>query len=227
MKKEIKFKEPRIEELVAAHPDGVQRERLTRIMKELIAGFRFLRNYGLSATFFGSSRVGPRNPSYQEAYKLAYQLSKQGFAVITGGGPGIMEAANKGAYDAGGQSAGLNIMLPKGQRINKYVKESEAFDYFFIRKMMLAFASEVYIFFPGGFGTLDEFFEIITLVQTKKMKPIPILLVGKSYWQPLVHWIEEELCQKRRTIDKEDMKIYHLAASAKEAFLMIQKMVKR
>ena len=223
---QICFTVPRIEEVLKLHPkEEIEPERMTKIVEEFARGFYFLKNYGLTATFFGSARVTAQTPSYKEAYSLAFQLSKEGFDIITGGGPGIMEAANKGAYEAGGRSAGLNIQLQEEQRTNKYVKESEAFYYFFIRKVMLAFASEVYIFFPGGFGTLDELFELITLVQTKKIEPIPIILVGREYWQPLLKWIESELYEKRGAIKKSDMKVYHLADDADDALTRIRKMV--
>ena len=222
----IAFDSPRITEVLQMHPEGVEVERMTKIVEEFAAGFHFLHGYGLAETIFGSARANPRSSTYQEAYKLSFQLSKQGFAIITGGGPGIMEAANKGAYDAGGQSAGLNIMLPKGQQMNRYVKDSKAFYYFFIRKVMLAFASEVYIFFPGGFGTLDEMLELTTLVETKKIDPIPIVLVGKAYWQPLLNWFEETLYRKHNAIGKEDMEIHHLVDNAKEALALIQEMVR-
>lgn len=138
-----------------------------------------------------------------------------------------MEAANKGAFVEGGRSAGINIQLISKQLTNKYVKESVAFSYFFIRKVMLAFASDVYIFFPGGFGTLDELFELITLVQTNKIKPIPIILVDKGYWTPLLLWIEKELYAKRKAIEEQDMKIYSLVDDAKAAFEKISRMVVR
>ena len=138
-----------------------------------------------------------------------------------------MEAANKGANEAGGQSAGINIQFDHTQNVNPYVKESISFHYFFARKVMLAFASEVYIFFAGGFGTLDEFFELITLIQTRKIDPIPIILVGKDYWAPLLKWIEKDVYEKRSNIDKEDMKIYRLVKDANEAARVIKKLVKK
>ena len=224
---QICFTGPRIEEVLKLHPnEEIEPERMTKIVEEFARGFYFLKDYGLTATFFGSARVTAQSSSYKEAHALAFQLSKEGFDIITGGGPGIMEAANKGAYEAGGRSAGLNIQLEKEQRTNKYVKESEAFYYFFIRKVMLAFASEVYIFFPGGFGTLDELFELITLVQTKKIEPIPIILVGREYWSPLLQWIKRDVYEKRKNIDKEDMKIYRLVKDAKEAHSVVKHLVK-
>ena len=207
-------------------PERVGGMRLTKITQEFANGFHFLQNYGKSATFFGSARCVAGDKHYEEAEKLAFLLAKDNFAVITGGGPGIMEAANKGASEVGGQSAGINIQLDHTQNVNPYVKESISFHYFFSRKVMLSFASEVYIFFPGGFGTLDEFFEMITLVQTRKIDPIPIILVGKAYWSPLLKWIEKEVYQKRKNIDREDLKIYHLVKNANEAHRVVKRLVK-
>ena len=223
----ICFTGPRIEEVLKSVPEGIERERMNKIVEEFQRGFHFLRNFGLAASFFGSSRAKTGDEAYKEATQLASLLAKDGFAIITGGGPGIMEAANKGALEGGGRSAGINIQLPDEQQTNRYVKESVAFYYFFIRKVMLAFASDVYIFFPGGFGTLDEMFELVTLVQTRKIKPIPIILVGKAYWSPLLVWIENELYGKRGAIGKQDMAIYHLVDDAKEAFELISQMVVR
>ena len=200
--------------------------RFTGITQGFAQGFHFPKEYGKSANFFGAAKCVAGSKHYEEAKKLASLLSKDDFAVITGGGPGIMEAANKGASEAGGQSAGINIQLDHTQNVNPYVKKSISFNYFFARKVMLAFASEVYIFFAGGFGTLDEFFEMVTLVQTRKIDPIPIILVGKEYWTPLMKWIEKDLYEKRGNIDKEDMKIYRLVKDAKEARKVIKKLVK-
>ena len=207
-------------------PERASNMRLTRITQEFANGFHFLKNYGKSATFFGSARCVAGDKNYEEARKLAFLLSKDDFAIITGGGPGIMEAANRGATEAGGQSAGINIQLGHTENVNPYVKRSISFHYFFARKVMLAFASEVYIFFAGGFGTLDEFFEMITLVQTRKIDPIPIILVGKRYWSPLLKWIEKDVYEKRKNINKEDMKIYHLTKDAAEARGLIKRLVK-
>ena len=193
-----------------------------QIMGEFVRGFDFLKRYHKAVSFFGSARVGLDHEVYQEATKLANLLSKAGFAIISGGGPGIMEAANKGAYDAGGHSVGINIRLPMEQRTNKYVKEFENFSFFFTRKVMLEFASKIYIFFPGGFGTLDELFEMVTLIQTKKVKPIPIIIVGKKYWTPLLQWIDETMYKQNKAIDASDMDIYHLVDNADEAYKYIK-----
>ena len=225
--KEVCFPYSRIEKLLEEHPVGVSPWRIFKIMAEFVNGFDFLSRYDLAASFFGTSRCCFGDVVYQEATELARRLSKDGFAIITGGGPGIMEAANKGAKEANGKSVGLNIQLPAEQEMNEYVGESEKFEYFFVRKVMLAFASEVYIFFPGGFGTLDELFEMITLVQTKKINPTPIVLVNKEYWDPLLTWIQKSLYEKNRAIDKKDMAIYHLVDDAEEAYRLIKKLVKK
>jgi len=194
-------------------------------MKEFIRGFRILKKYELAVTFFGSARSAPEAKACREARELAKRLSMDGFTVITGGGGGIMRAANQGAHDAGGESVGLNIKLPHEQHLNGYTTDSEEFHYFFTRKVMLSFASEAYVFFPGGFGTMDEFFEIVTLIQTKKIQKIPVVVVGKEYWAPLLSWIEKTLWGKNKTISKEDMDIYHMADSVDEAYELVRKLV--
>ncbi len=187
-------------------------------MAEFVDGFQFLADFKKTVTFFGSARFDEKNKWYAEARKLASLLAQENIGVISGGGPGIMEAANRGAAEAGGDSIGLNIKLPYEQRINPWVKKAIAFHYFFVRKVMLSYSAQAYAFFPGGFGTLDEVFEIITLIQTKKVSgTIPVILVGKEFWQPICEWIDEALYQKFATIDKEDMSLYRLVDTAEEA----------
>jgi uncharacterized protein (TIGR00730 family) len=152
-------------------------------------------------------------------------LGKAGFTVVTGGASGIMEAANRGASESGAESVGLNIKLPHEQETNEYVTKSIFFHYFFTRKVMLAFAAEAYVFFPGGFGTVDELTELITLIQTKKIRPVPIILVGESHWQPLLDWFSQSL-KTRQYIDPGDEKIYQLVDSAQEAYKLIIKVVR-
>lgn len=216
------------EELLAASSAerDVQSWRVFKIIGELVAGFELLRDYDLAATIFGSSRCGAGDQVYRSAEELGGRLAHEGFAVITGGASGVMNAANKGAKEAGGESVGLNIKLPAGQQANGNTTSSLEFRYFFTRKVMLAFASEVYIFFPGGFGTLDEFFEIITLVQTKKIKPIPIILMGRAYWEPLLAWFEHTVKDSYGAIDDGDMKLYDLVDSVDEAMALVKKKVK-
>ena len=206
-------------------PTDIEPWRVFKIMSEFVEGFEILKRYGLAASFFGTSRASFEHPVYQEAEGLARRLAKSGFAVITGGALGVMQAANKGAFEAGGSSVGLNINLPNGQQDNTYLTDAFEFDHFFVRKVMLTFASEVYIYFPGGFGTLDEFFEIITLIQTKKVRKIPVVLVGKSYWLPITTLIEEHLYKEHQAINKEDMDIYKVVDSVDEAYDYIMKNV--
>ncbi len=202
--------------------DAVQSWRVFRIMSEFVDGFDTLRKYSTAATFFGSARLRPGEPAYKEAEELAARLAREGFAIITGGGPGIMEAANVGAFKVGGKSIGLNIQLPMEQKLNPYVTESKQFHFFFSRKVMLSFASEVYVYFPGGFGTLDELFEIVTLVQTKKISRIPIILYGKAFWTPLFDFIKETLIKEYKTIDAEDLEMFTFVDSVDEAFEYIR-----
>lgn len=197
--------------------------RIFRIMAEFIEGFQFIADFKKAVAIFGSTRFSEKNPYYQEARKLGKFLAKSGYVVITGGGPGIMEAANRGAFEVGGESVGINIELPEGQVMNKFVRKPIGFHYFFTRKVMLSFACCGYVFFPGGLGTLDELFEMITLVQTKKLpQPISIIVVGKNYWQPLFDWLKNEVYQKQNAISKKDLEIFHLVDSAKEAFEIIK-----
>ena len=207
-------------------PEEIEPWRIFQIMSEFADGFEALQKYGLAATIFGSARCSMGDEIYQSAEELAGKLASRGFTIISGGSHGIMEAANKGAYEAGGQSVGMNIALPNEQTSNPYLTDSVEFDHFFSRKVMLTFASEVYIYYPGGFGTMDEFFEILTLVQTKKINPIPIVLIGKEYWQPILDLIETHFAEKFKTISKEDMNLYKLFDSVDEAYEYIIKNVK-
>jgi uncharacterized protein (TIGR00730 family) len=197
---------------------AVQSWRIFRIMSEFVNGFEILRKYSTAATFFGSARLTPKDPSYKDAEQLAAKLAKKGFTIITGGGPGIMEAANVGSFKVGGKSVGLNIQLPMEQKLNPYVTETESFHFFFSRKVMLSFASEVYVYFPGGYGTLDELLEIITLIQTNKISKIPVVLYGRDFWTPLLAFFEKTLLKEYKTISKEDLDLLHLVDSVDEAY---------
>ncbi len=218
MVEEGKGKVPTEPEPLICKPRKLESWRIFKIMSEFVEGFELLQKYALAVTFFGSTRTEPSSAIYQEATALAGKLAKRGFAVITGGSAGIMEAANKGAYEAGGASVGLNIHLDERQAMNKFVTEEHTFDHFFVRKVMLTFASEVYVFFPGGFGTLDELFELITLVQTKKIKPFPIVLFGKEYWTPYLEDIDARIFRKYNYIDEKDKSLYTLVDSVDEAY---------
>lgn len=193
--------------------------RVFKIMGEFVEGFEFISELkGKTATIFGGTRFSPQHSLYKEAEKLSRLLSKQGYTIVTGGGQGIMEAANKGAYEKGGKSIGMNILLPCEQVLNKYLNKSENFHYFFVRKTMLSMASSVYVFFPGGFGTLDEFFEMIVLLQTKKIShSVEIIVVGKEYWQPLFDWFSKTLCEKYQTINEQELKLIKMVETAEKA----------
>lgn len=196
--------------------------RIFRIMAEFVEGFQFLSKISHEVTVFGSARTPSTNRWYQVAVRLGELLGEAGFTVVSGGGPGIMEAANRGAHNVGAQSVGLNIQLPHEQRVNPYVKSSRAFYYFFTRKVILAASAQAYVYFPGGFGTMDELFEILTLIQTKKSEPVPVVLVGKDYWSGLDSFIKETLYSEYETISREDMDLYHIVDSAEEAFEIIK-----
>ena len=208
------------------HTKDMESWRILKIMGELVDGFELLKKYKLAATFFGSARDTLDPQVYKDAEELAARLAKSGFAVITGGAGGIMEAANKGAFEAGGQSVGLNIRLPQEQGSNKYLTEEYSFNYFFTRRVMLSFASEVYIFFPGGFGTLDEFFEIVTLVQTGKIKRTPIILYGKDHWEQFTEVFKDTLLKTEHTINREDLDLFVICDTPDDAYEKILTLVK-
>jgi uncharacterized protein (TIGR00730 family) len=189
--------------------------RLFRILAEFVEGFEVLPRVYPGVTIFGSARTKPDDPDYQKAEKLAELLVRAGFSVITGGGPGIMEAANKGASNAGGYSVGLNIRLPMEQEPNPYANIKLEFRYFFVRKVMLAKYSVAFVFFPGGFGTMDEMFEILTLVQTKKIRPVPIVLVDKQFWKPLVNWFTKTLIPENK-ISPQDLELFKVLDEPEE-----------
>jgi len=197
--------------------------RIFRIMAEFVDGFTFLAHIQRSVTVFGSARLDESHPYYAMARTLAQRLAADGYTIVTGGGPGVMQAANQGACDADGNSVGINIQLPHEQRVNPYVRQSISFNYFFSRKVMLDFSAEAYIFFPGGFGTLDEFFELITLVQTRKMDTIvPIILIGRAYWGPLLTWMEDEMLLNLGAIAPRDLRIWTLTDDLDEAVRLVE-----
>lgn len=184
------------------------KKRVQLISKEFDDGFEFVKNYPRSVTFFGSARTKEGDQCYEKARNLAKKIVEElHYSILTGGGPGVMEAANRGAFEAGGNSLGLTIDLPNEQKTNEYITHEISFHYFFSRKVCLSFSAEAYIFFPGGFGTLDEFLEILTLVQTSKVPKAPIILVGEKHWQPLEEFFKNILVEKG-LINKEDLDLY-------------------
>jgi len=195
--------------------------RIFRIMAEFVEGYQFLGKMEREVTILGSARFDENNEHYKVARELGALLGKNGFTTITGGGPGIMEAANRGAFEVGGESIGLNIQLPFEQRINPYVKKSIAFYYFFTRKVMLTSPANAFVYFPGGFGTMDEFFEVVDLMDLNKMDKAPIILVGKKYWTPLLKFLEDNSVEIG-SVTKAQMKAWHVVDTAEEAFELIK-----
>ncbi len=199
--------------------------RVFRIMGELVDGFESLNGIGPAVTIFGSARLAPDSPYYVKCREVAATLAKKGFAVISGGGPGIMEAANKGAQEAGGISVGLNIALPMEQDPNPYQDIELEFRYFFVRKLMFVKYAVGYIIFPGGFGTMDELFEALTLIQTKKIRNFPVILVGREYWQGLFDWMKTTVLG-RAAIDREDLDLFSIVDEPAEVCEIISQRYK-
>ncbi|KHJ38107.1 MULTISPECIES: LOG family protein [Pedobacter] len=193
--------------------------QIFKIMAEFVDGFEKLAKIGPCVSIFGSARTPTENKYYQIAVETGKLLTERGYGVITGGGPGIMEAGNKGAFEAGGKSVGLNIELPFEQFHNRYIDRDKIleFDYFFIRKVMFMKYSQGYIVLPGGFGTMDELFEAMTLIQTGKIARFPIVLVGKDYWTGLIDWIKNTMLEQERNISPEDLNLFRLVDTAEEA----------
>jgi len=196
--------------------------RMFRIMAEFVEGFETLSEVGHAVTIFGSSRIKRGDELYKKTEQLARLLVKNGFSVITGGGPGVMEAANKGATETGGKSIGLNIELPLEQKPNPYANINLNFRYFFCRKVMFVKYAMAYVIMPGGFGTLDEFFEAVTLIQTHKIKPFPVIMVGSTYWSGLINWIKGTLLKEKR-ISKEDLEIFQVIDDPEDILKTIKK----
>jgi uncharacterized protein (TIGR00730 family) len=189
--------------------------RVFKVMDEIVAGFQALSGLPPAVAFFGSARATPADPAYALAEKTGRLLATEGFAVLTGGGPGIMEAANKGALEAGGLSVGLNIDLPREQSPNAYLSRLINFRYFFVRKVMFVKYSVGFVIAPGGYGTLDELFEATTLVQTGRIRPFPVILFGAAYWQGLVDWLRHVVVGERR-VSLDELGILRLADSPEE-----------
>jgi uncharacterized protein (TIGR00730 family) len=198
--------------------------RMFRIMAEFVDGFEALAKYHPAVSIFGSTRIKPGDEVYQKAEQIGKLLAGNGFAVITGGGPGVMEAANKGAFSVGGKSIGLNIELPLEQKPNPYTNITLNFRYFFVRKVMFVKYAVAYIILPGGFGTMDELLESITLIQTHKIKPFPVILVGSNYWRGFLDWVKEVVLKEGK-ISSADLEILQLIDEPEEIVKTIKKMV--
>lgn len=198
--------------------------RIFKIMGEFVDGVENLHTLGPAVSIFGSARTKPEDPNYQKAEKLAALLAKNNFSVITGGGGGIMEAANKGAAEAGGTSIGLNIILPFEQKPNPYATIKLEFKYFFIRKVMFVKYAQAYIILPGGFGTLDELFEAVTLIQTKRIRPFPVILMGSDYWGGLIEWVKARLLADKM-ISEEDIDILQVMDDPEKIVAFLKKIV--
>lgn len=198
--------------------------QIFKIMSEFVEGFEKLSKIGPCVSIFGSARTKEDHPYYTLTEEIAYKLTLTGFGVISGGGPGIMEAANKGARKGGGKSVGLNIELPFEQTENPYIDRDKLinFDYFFVRKLMFVKYAQGFIVMPGGFGTLDEFFEAMTLIQTQKIGKFPVVLVGKKYWAGLIDWIKQTMLHEEKNISEEDLDLFKLVDTADEAVAEIE-----
>lgn len=198
--------------------------RMFHIMAEFVEGFEALSKYHPAVSIFGSTKVKPGDEVYNKAERIGQLLVENGFAVITGGGPGVMEAANKGASSAGGKSIGLNIELPLEQKPNPYANITLRFRYFFVRKVMFVKYAVAYVILPGGFGTMDELFESVTLIQTQKIKPFPVILVGSNYWKGLLDWIKGVVLKEGK-ISPEDLDILQIIDEPEEIVKAIKKTV--
>ncbi len=200
--------------------------RIFRIVSEFVEGFEVLSRVGKAVTIFGSSRIEPGNAYYKLGEEVAYLLAKEGYAIMTGSGPGMMEAANKGARRARGHSIGLNIHLPSEQKANPYVDTLLEFRYFFVRKVMFVKYAKAFVIMHGGYGTIDEFTEAINLIQTKRIPGFPVVLVGKEYWKGLLGWLKDTVL-KNGCISKEDLDIFVVADTPKEVSSIIKKFYRK
>jgi uncharacterized protein (TIGR00730 family) len=208
--------------LTLSELDTEIKERILNIQTEFINGFSLIKRHPKTVTFFGSARTLPDEKDYQDAQLLANKIADLGYAIVTGGGPGIMEAGSRGAYVGKGDSIGFTIQLPTEQVVNPYLNESINFNYFFARKVALTYSAEAYVYFPGGFGTLDELFEILTLIQTNKIERVPIILFNTSFWNPFKKFIETQLLASGK-IDLQDTQLFIITDSIEEALQIVEK----
>ncbi|MFA7252624.1 MAG: TIGR00730 family Rossman fold protein [Candidatus Paceibacterota bacterium] len=219
-----KHPHPENEPLTIRQIDKIIKRRMRTADAEFSQGYDLIKKYPRSVSILGSARFKSDNIYYKQAESLGRRIATElKYVVVTGGGPGIMEAANKGAYEAGGVSLGFNIKLPKEQEPNKYLTDYVDFEYFFSRKTILFYSAETYIYYPGGFGTMDELFEILTLIQTGEIPRVPVILVGREFWEPLMATIKEELLTDNNTIDLKDTYIYKIVDTEDEIIDIIKK----
>lgn len=205
----------------AGEPGSQDLWRIFRIMAEFVEGFETMARVGAAVSIFGSARTKPEDPYYDKARDLAHRLAKHDYAVITGGGPGIMEAANRGAREAGGISVGLNISLPMEQVSNPYHTVAINHHYFFVRKVMFVKYASAFVCFPGGYGTMDECFESLTLIQTLKIEPFPVVLIGSEYWSGLINWMRESMFERFNYIHGQDLNLFRMTDDLDEAVRII------
>lgn len=203
--------------------------RMFKIMSEFVDGFEKMERFGPCVSIFGSARTKPEHPYYQLAVKVAEGLANEGYGIITGGGPGIMEAGNLGARNVGGKSVGLHIELEHEQDWNDYIDADKLlmFKYFFARKVMFVRYAQAFVFMPGGFGTMDEIFEALTLIQTKKVDPVPVVFVGKDFWQGLIDWMRGTMLGKEKNIEEKDLHLFHVTDDPKQVVKVINSFYKK
>ncbi|MDZ4844949.1 MAG: TIGR00730 family Rossman fold protein [Chitinophagales bacterium] len=202
--------------------------QIFKVMSEFVEGFEKMNKIGPCISVFGSARTQPGDKYYEMSVELAKKLSDEGYGIITGGGPGIMEGANKGAFENGGKSVGLNIDLPFEQEHNEYIDPDKliTFKYFFSRKVMFVKYAQAFVLFPGGFGTMDEFFECLTLIQTRKIDRFPIICIGKDYWEGLLAWMSGTMFKKFHNIHEEDLQLISLVDTVDETIVLIREYYK-
>ncbi len=211
------------------HLKGENSWTMFKVISEFVDGFETLNQIGPCVSIFGSARTKPGHPAYKKAVEIARLLTEEGYGVITGGGPGIMEAGNKGAHLHGGKSVGLNIDLPFEQGHNQYIDNDKVlrFRYFFVRKVMFVKYAQAFVALPGGFGTMDELFEVLTLVQTNKISKVPVILVGKEYWSGLKDWIRQTMLEKADNINEDDLDLMPITDEPKEVLRLINEFYER
>ncbi len=222
-KKNVCYEHGSLPHRVDLYIEKMLHDRAARMEDELLEGFHAIRSFPKSVTFFGSARFDSNHPYYQKAKRISARICKEGYAVITGGGPGIMAAGNEGSRASCQQAVGFNIELPMEQNINEHVTHGVNFYYFFTRKVSLFFSAEAYLFFPGGFGTLDEFFELVTLMQTEKLPCVPTILVGSEFWNPILDTVETVLLDRFKTISPEDLHLFKVIDDEDEILDIVKK----